>query len=119
MGAYTLLMLVCWGTAAVFLGIGISGVRRKTPMTFWAGRNLDPEMISDIPAYNRETGKMWMVYSIPFCICGILSTLETVTRKDWIAVGILGVMALSCTLGMWWLIKTYKGIFAKYTVEKP
>ena len=49
---------VSGGCALLFVGIGLYSFRLKKPMWFWSGTTVDPESISDIPAYNRANGKM-------------------------------------------------------------
>lgn len=99
-------ILCVGGTAALFTGIGIYAMRRKEPMWFWAGSTVRAESITDIPAYNRANGWMWILYSIPV----------------WLATGIgwywpkLGstILTLSCTVGIAWVIWRYQRILKKY-----
>lgn len=94
------------GVAALFTGIGIYAMHRKEPMWFWAGSTVQPESITDIPAYNRENGWMWIIYSIPFW-------LDVILGWRWPKFG--GVMiALACTVGIAWLIWRYQRILKKY-----
>ena len=65
-----ILIVCCWGSGAVFYGIGRWAAGRKTPMHFWAGSEVDPKTVSDIPAYNRENGRMWKQYSLSFFLAG-------------------------------------------------
>ena len=51
---------------ALFTGIGIFAWRRKKPMWFWSGSPVRKEDLSDVPAYNRANGKMWLVFSAAF-----------------------------------------------------
>lgn len=103
------ILLACyWGSAALFYGIGIWACKRKTPMHFWAGTEVDPSTISDIPAYNRANGKMWKLYSIPYWIAGLLS-FWAVGR-----IAALILLTLACTVGLWWLIRRYRSIEKQY-----
>ncbi len=97
---YTILLLVCWLSAAIFVAIALWAATRKTPMHFYSGIAIAPETISDIPAYNRENAKMWANFSMPFWLAGIFCLFEI----PW---GVLILLALSCTVGLWWLVKTY------------
>lgn len=107
-----ILTVCCWGSAALFFGIGLWAGRRKTPMHFWAGTEIDPKTVSDIPAYNRENAVMWKVYSIPYWTAGALSLF--LGRAQWcsIAAGIL--IALACFPGLLILIRHYRKIETKY-----
>ena len=99
-------ILCVGGAATLFTGIGIYAMHRKDPMWFWAGSTVQPESITDIPAYNRENGWMWIIYSVPFWLGVILGW-------RWPKFG--GVtIALACTVGIAWLIWRYQRILKKY-----
>ena len=110
-----IMLVCCWGSGALFLGIGICARKRRIPVHFWAGMKIDPSSISDISDYNRENGRMWMKYSIPYWISGALSILGA--WKMWISVLSVVIMVLACTLGIVWLITTYKRIEKTYIVK--
>lgn len=99
-------ILFVGGTAALFTGIGIYAMHRKEPMWFWAGSTVRPESITDIPAYNRENGWMWILYSIPFWI-------GTGLKLYWPKLG-SAILTLSCTVGIAWLIWRYHRILKKF-----
>jgi hypothetical protein len=93
----------------VALAIGlIAGwaFRRKEPMHFWAGTEVKPEEITDIPAYNRANGIMWAAYSVDFVLAGIVSLFSA-------AIGGILIGALS-TVGIVILVIIYKRIYKKY-----
>ena len=48
----------------LFTGIGIYAWRRKKPMWFWSGSTVKESEISDVAAYNRANGIMWLVFSL-------------------------------------------------------
>ena len=48
-----LLTVCCLAAGAIFFGIGVYAGRKKGPMNFWAGEQVAPEIVTDIPAYNR------------------------------------------------------------------
>lgn len=59
----------------LFTGLGIYAWRREKPMWFWSGSTVEEDEISDIPAYNRANGIMWLVFSALLwvsTICGFL-----------------------------------------------
>jgi len=48
--------------AAIFIGIGIYSIKKKTPMHFWSMSPVKLEEISDVKSYNKGNGLMWIVY---------------------------------------------------------
>ena len=56
----------------LFTGIGIYAWRRTKPMWFWSGSSVREEEISNVKAYNRENGIMWICYSAVFWISTIM-----------------------------------------------
>ena len=107
------MVVCCWGSAALFYGIGVWANRRKTPMHFWAGTELDPKTVSDIPAYNHENAVMWKLYSIPYWIAGALSLFQA----QWCAIAALILMVLACFPGLLILIRHYRRLEAKYIFQ--
>ena len=52
------ILLACyWGSAALFYGIGIWACKRKTPMHFWAGTEVDPVPSQTSPPTTVPMGK--------------------------------------------------------------
>lgn len=107
--------LICsGGSGLLFFSIGLYAKKRKTPMHFWAGEELDPDTILNIPAYNDACAAMWMRFSVPFfaaCGFGILGAWK---QWAWPCIVELGLLVLTCTCGIWWLIKTYRAIEKKF-----
>ena len=101
-----LFMCIMIPVAALFTGIGIFAMRRKKPMWFYAGSEVKPWQIRDIPAYNRANGWMWIIYSLGFWASAILGLFNVP------AAGIL-VMVV-CFLGIPGLVITYNRIYKKY-----
>ena len=102
----TVFILCIWGSALLFLCIGIYAGRRKDPMWFWSGSYVPRESITNVRAYNRENARMWKLYSIPFWFCGVLYFLQPSIA--------LILLAGACTIGLAWLIITYRKIETKY-----
>ena len=99
---FILIMVPC---AALFTGIGIYAMRRKKPMHFYAGSEVKPWQIRDIPAYNRANGWMWILFSLGFWAA--LLSLFNVS-----AAGML--VALTCLVGIPILVVVYRRIYKKY-----
>lgn len=92
--------------AAFFCGIGIYAVRRKKPMWFWSGTSVREDEITDIPAYNRACGFMWIGFSAPFWISAILG---------FFSVSAGGVLLIAdCLIGMPILPAVYEKIYNRY-----
>lgn len=102
--AFVIPLLIC---AFVFIGIGIFSLNKKTPMHFWSGTTVKSEEITDIRAYNRANGIMWIVYGSTFILAIILNLVFNSN------VGVL-VVVLSCTVGLIALILVYGKIYNKY-----
>lgn len=106
---------VCgFGSGALFYGIGAQGARRQNPMNFWAGQTIAPESVPDIPAYNHACARLWKGFSIPCWLFGILSLLLPV--GNWTAIVGLVILISWGTVGLWWLIRSYKRIEKQYIV---
>ena len=59
--------------AAFLTGLGIWAWRRKQPMWFWAGSEIKPEEITDVRAFNRANGLMWIGYSLFLWLAAFLA----------------------------------------------
>lgn len=102
-----IVMLVCyWGVAATFWGIGCYDFCAEKPVNFWAGVEIDPKTVADIPGYNHSNAKMWQMYSVPYWLAGLVSI--------WNAAAGLVIISLACFPGLWLLIRNYRKIERKY-----
>lgn len=90
----------------VFVGIGIYSFKRKTPMHFWAGSTVKSEEISDIKAYNRANGVMWIAYGLSFLLIPLLGSM----------VGgiVIAILSPFMIVGM---VLCYRCIYNKYKVK--
>ncbi len=96
--------------SALFTGIGVYALRRKQPMWFWSGTTVKASEISDIPAYNRANGIMWIAFSAIFWASAVLGLFR---------MGAAGILvAAGCLLGLPALVLVYQRILAKYRVRK-
>jgi len=111
-----IMMILCgFGCGALFSWLGSWAVNRKDPMHFWTGTTVDPETISDVPAYNRANARMWKQYSIPYWISGAAGILIFWDVRILVLSVIL--IGLACTVGLWWLINTYRKIEKQYKIQ--
>ena len=108
-------LAVSWSCGACFYGIGLWAERSKKPFGFWTWKEVKPESIRDIPAYNRENGKMWKLYAYPYFVVGFCAILGIwIPLMNGLA---LGILLLNCSLGFWWVVRRYKHIYRKYAVK--
>ena len=92
--------------ASLFTGLGIYAWTRKKPMWFWSGSTVDASEITDVRAYNRANGLMWIGYALIFWIGAILGFFRL--KAGGILVGIGGIV------GAVVLIFLYRIIYRKY-----
>ena len=82
-------LIIMVPVSLLFTGIGIYAWRRRKPMWFWSGSTVKESEISDIAAYNRANGIMWLVFSFVMWIsdhhrmvCEVLCTSEDTASID-------------------------------------
>ncbi|MFR3566762.1 MAG: PH domain-containing protein [Paraclostridium sordellii] len=90
----------------IFICLGIYAFKRKTPMFFWAGVDVSSEEISDIKAYNKANGIMWICYGLLFLLIPILGE----QLGSMVLVTIIPFLIVT-------LMLTYKFIYNKYKVK--
>ena len=90
----------------LFTGIGIYAWRRTKPMWFWSGSSVREDEITNVKAYNRENGIMWICYSAVFWISTIMGIGSVSIAGIVLAVGCLGGLPL--------LVIAYNRIYRKY-----
>ncbi len=93
-----------------FTGIGIFAWKRKKPMWFWSGSTVNENEISDIPAYNRANGIMWLAFSAVFWLGAFVGLMQIE------AAGI--IVALGNLVGIPALVIVYKKIYSKYRIVR-
>ena len=111
-----IMAVCCFGCAVLFLCIGIHMQRSKKPAHFWAGSEIKPEYVTDIVLYNRENGRIWICYSIPYFLAGVLGCLNWVDARYTIASVV--VLLAAAFPGIPLLIRHYRKIEAKYIDPK-
>ena len=109
MGSVIIWLVIMAPISAFFTGLGIYAWRRKKPMWFWSGSTVKEEEISNIPAYNRANGIMWIVFSLFFWASTILGFVS-------LKIAAL-VMIIGCVLCVPGLPITYNAIYKKYRRE--
>jgi len=114
MNANFVIALWLWGSvlliAVILIAVAIYHNRRKTPVNFWSGSIIEPEEITDTPAYNRANYLMWTF----FIICLAVSVLFMLFS---ILIGSI-VFGVALILGTVLMMIVHKRIYNKYKTEK-
>ncbi len=92
--------------AVVFTGIGVFAWRCKKPMWFYSGSEVKEDEITDIHAYNKANGKMWIAFSGIFWLSAALGVFQSAAAGIAVAVGVIA--------GIPFLVLTYGKIYKKY-----
>ena len=101
----SLCCILCAG--AFFLNSYLCGVK-SAPVTFWNGSDSTvKKLVRDVPNYNREMKRAFLLYAISWLLSGIVSFFSPVA-------GLL-CLGLLCTLGLFLLWKRYKQLLSKYS----
>ena len=82
-GETILMIVVVFFSVMPFILYGVSAFIRKTPINFWTGDVIPSSDISDIKAYNRANGIMWILAGI---IITALSFLPAFFKSDLIGI---------------------------------
>ena len=105
---HLLILIIDLAAALLFTAIGVYAWRREKPMWFWADSAPDPATLTDIPAYNRANGKMWLAYSLIFWLSAPVCLINEVVG------GLL--MAILALAALPFLATAYKKIYRKYHI---
>ena len=99
-------LIIMIPVSLLFTGIGIFAWQRKKPMWFWSWSTVKGSEISDVAAYNRANGIMWLVFSL---IMWVSTVLGAMNMK---AGGIL--LTAGCIIGVPLLPVVYGKIYQKF-----
>lgn len=102
-----LFLIIMVPTSLLFTSIGIYAWRRKKPMWFWAGDTVSEDEITDVRAYNRANGIMWICFSLPLWLGIIVGVCHSI---------ILGanIILVDSTVGLVLMMMAYTFIRKKY-----
>ena len=106
MEGLVLWLVISLSMAMLFFGIGVYACRRTKPMWFWSGSTVKEEEITDVPAYNKANGTMWILYSLWYWVAGLLYVFFPMAAVI--------VMVVGATVGTVPLIIGYHRIYKKY-----
>ena len=108
MGRIIVWMVIMIPVSCLFTGLGIYAIKQKEPMWFWSGTSVSPEEITDIPAYNRANGIMWIAFSAILWISTVLGILD---------MKITGIFLIAGTVGGGLCLPfAYRKIYDRYRV---
>lgn len=78
--------------------LGIVQYRSKEPVGFWSGKEPPKrEQVTDVRAYNRKHGLMWITYGVGFVVCflGGLPFGELITGYLCLIEGLGGIFVMA------------------------
>ena len=110
-----IMVLCCFGCGMLFWSIGAWAEKSEKPMGFWSGSKVDPEKVTDIPAYNHANAVMWKTYALSFWLSGVIGCLGFLGEAFTMAAAIL--MTLACFPGMFFLVFRYRKIEKQYITK--
>ena len=100
---WLVIMIPC---SLLFTGIGLYAIKREKPMWFWSGSTVSETEITDVKAYNRENGIMWICYSLVMWASTIMGVLNMAVAGLVLLIGSLAGLPI--------LAVTYNRIYKKY-----
>ena len=101
-----LFLIILIPLASLFTGIGIYAWNRKKPMWFWSGSSVKENEITDVSAYNRANGIMWIAFSGIYWISAVLGCFRMKAAGPFVGIGTVAGVVL--------LIVSYRIIYRKY-----
>ena len=103
-------LIIMLPISILFTALGIYAWRRKKPMWFWSGSTVREDEISDVRAYNRANGIMWLAFSGVFWTATVLGLFRLDAAGIVVGAGTLGAIPI--------LILVYGRIYNKYKVKR-
>ena len=103
-------LIIMLPISILFTALGIYAWRRKKPMWFWSGSTVREDEISDVRAYNRANGIMWLAFSGVFWVAAVLGLFQMSAAGIVVGAGTLGAIPV--------LILVYGRIYNKYKVKR-
>ena len=97
-------------TSLLFTCIGIYAWNRKKPIWFLAGDTVSEDEITDVRAYNRANGIMWLCYSLSLWIGTIIGRCYNIILGGNIILAYSTVGLVIVTITYTFIRKKYKKI---------
>ena len=92
--------------ACLFTGIGIYAWNRKKPMWFWSGSCVKESELTDVHAYNRANGIMWICFSLIYWVAAGIGCFRLKAAGPFLGIG--------TAVGIVFLLVAYRMIYKKY-----
>ncbi len=109
-GAMIVTFIIYLIGAAIMIGIGISQLRSSSPVGFYSGEKPpEKEELTDVPAWNRKHGMMWLIYGMIILLTSVVGYL--MGDSIFCMIPYFGGIILPLFVMIWYhhkLIKTYK-----------
>ncbi len=103
-------ILIMAAISFLFTELGIHARERKSPMWFNPGKPVDEDEISDVRAYNKKNGTMWLSFSGILWLCTLLGIVHVKAAGY--------CMIAACLAGVFLLPSIYNRILEQYS-KKP
>lgn len=91
-----ILFLSCLLSGGMLIGMGIFTRGKKEPVGLNTGETVPKDSISDVPAFNRAVGWMWIILGLVFILAAVFAvwTVKAATVLIFVgtAVGVPGIM---------------------------
>lgn len=101
--------------AVIMLGIGISQYRSKKPVGFYSGEKPPLEReLTDVNAWNKKHGKMWIWYSVAIMVGYILGIPLMVMDTAWCVLPMCGGIIVPIPL----MIRYHHKLIREYKTRK-
>ena len=104
-----LFAIICGLIALPFIGVAVWAFNRRSPMPFFAGGAADnsaSEDLTDVKAYNKAVGLLWLCGAVGLVISGVVSIFS-------MTVGVVALLIV-CIPGTIILIIGYNRIHSRY-----
>lgn len=92
--------------------LGVYALLVKHPVTFLGGKKIDPSKVSDVRKYNLANAKMWLLFSIPFWLAGIVGLFNDYGNVY--SYIYLLLLIVGSSFGLMRVLLTYQKIASKY-----
>lgn len=93
--------------AAPFWAISLLKKNSNEPINFWSGDISLKEKIKDVPKYNAEMAALYRNFGLVLFAAAFVALIFPIA-------GIV-LLCLTCSLGIYFLYKSYKKILGKYS----
>lgn len=98
--------------ALIMVGIGVSQMKSKTPVTFYSGEKpLEAGELSDVSMWNRKHGIMWVAYGIVIMLSGLAGSFPAGRESLWCLLPMMGGVIVPLVGMIWYhhrLLRAYR-----------